>query len=74
MANKLERIAELVNLSFTYPMIGLQNRQGFENQFSLTLARSRRYGETGIIAYFDLDNLKEVNDRLGHGAGDYLVK
>jgi len=74
MANQLERIAELENLSFTDPMTGLLNRRGFEKQFSLTLARSRRYGETGIIAYFDLDNLKEINDRLGHGAGDDLVK
>jgi len=74
MANQLERIAELENLSFTDPMTGLRNRRGFENQFSLTLARYRRYGENGIIAYFDLDNLKKINDRLEHGAGDYLVK
>lgn len=74
IADQLERIAELENLSFTDPMTGLLNRRGFEKQFSLTLARSRRYGETGVIAYFDLDNLKEVNDRLGHGAGDELVK
>ena len=46
MANQLERIAELENLSSTDPMTGLLNRRGFENQFSLTLARSRRYGET----------------------------
>ena len=74
MAEQLERIAELENLSFTDPMTGLLNRRGFENQFRLTLARSRRYGEIGVIAYFDLDNLKEINDRLGHGAGDDLVK
>jgi diguanylate cyclase (GGDEF)-like protein len=74
IAEQRERIAELENLSFTDPMTGLLNRRGFENQFGLTLARSRRYGETGIIAYFDLDNLKEINDRYGHAAGDELVK
>lgn len=74
MANQLERIAELENLSFTDPMTGLHNRRGFEKQFSLTLARARRYGETGIIAFFDIDNLKEINDQFGHGAGDDLVK
>jgi diguanylate cyclase (GGDEF)-like protein len=73
MAEQRERIAELESLSFTDPMTGLLNRRGFEKQFSLALARSRRYGETGVIAYFDLDNLKEINDRLGHGAGDDLV-
>ena len=74
MAEQRERIAELENLSFTDPMTGLLNRRGFESQFSLTLARSRRYGEIGVIAYFDLDNLKDINDRLGHCAGDELVK
>ena len=74
MADQLERIAELENLSFTDPMTGLRNRRGFENQFGMTLARARRYGETGIIAYCDIDNLKEINDRFGHGAGDDLLK
>lgn len=74
LAAQLERIAQLEDLSFTDPMTGLRNRRGFENQFGMTLARSRRYGETGIIAYCDLDNLKDINDRYGHGAGDELVK
>lgn len=74
LARQLERIAELESLSVTDPMTGLLNRRGFEKQFGLALARSRRYGENGVIAYFDLDNLKEINDRLGHNAGDELVK
>ena len=74
MAAQRERIAELENLSYTDAMTALLNRRGFESQLHMTLARSRRYGETGIIAYCDLDNLKQVNDTLGHTAGDDLVK
>lgn len=74
MADQMQRIAELENLSFTDPMTGLLNRRGFDNQVRQALARSRRYGETGLVAYFDLDNLKEINDRYGHAAGDELVK
>lgn len=74
LAAQKERIAELENLSFTDPMTGLRNRRGFEHQFAMALARSRRYGETGVLAYCDLDNLKDINDRYGHGAGDELVK
>tara|TARA_R110000787_G_scaffold25320_5_gene71212 strand:+ start:371 stop:1105 length:735 start_codon:yes stop_codon:yes gene_type:complete len=74
MADQRQRIAELENLSSTDPMTGLLNRRGFEQGLATTLARARRYGEIGIIAYCDLDNLKRVNDGLGHAAGDALVK
>jgi diguanylate cyclase (GGDEF)-like protein len=74
MADQRERIAELENLSSSDSMTGLLNRRGFESQLNITLARARRYGETGLIAYCDLDNLKEVNDGFGHTVGDALLK
>jgi diguanylate cyclase (GGDEF)-like protein len=74
MADQRRRIAELENLSFSDPLTDLPNRRGFETQLGQALARARRYGEIGLIAYCDLDNLKEVNDSLGHAAGDKLVK
>lgn len=74
MADQRQRIAELENLSFTDPLTGLPNRRGFEAQLNQALARARRYGETGVIAFCDLDNLKEVNDSFGHCAGDSLIK
>lgn len=74
MAEQQSRVAELESLSSTDPMTGLLNRRGFEHELGIALARSRRYGEIGVIAYCDLDNLKTVNDALGHFAGDELVK
>lgn len=74
MMDQRERIAELENLSFSDPLTDLLNRRGFESHLHMALARARRYGETGVIAYCDLDNLKEINDTFGHSAGDELVK
>lgn len=74
MVDQRQRIAELENLSFTDPLTELLNRRGFESHLHMALARARRYGETGVIAYCDLDNLKDINDSFGHAAGDELVK
>jgi len=74
MAAQRERIAELESLSSTEPLTKLPNRRGFEGQFNRVIARARRYGETGVVGYCDLDNLKTVNDEFGHAAGDDLLK
>ncbi len=74
MANQMERIALLENLSFNDPVTGLLNRRGFTDHLSVVLARSRRYGEVGLIVYCDLDNFKSVNDAYGHAAGDDVLK
>lgn len=74
MADQRQRIVQLENLSSTDPLTGLLNRRGFENHLSLTLARARRYGETGAIAHLDLDDFKSVNDSYGHAAGDEVLK
>ena len=45
MANQMERIALLENLSFNDPLTGLLNRRGFTDHLGMILARARRYGE-----------------------------
>lgn len=74
IAAQRERIAELEDLSSTEPLTNLPNRRGFEGQFDRVIARARRFGETGVVGYCDLDNLKTVNDEYGHAAGDDLLK
>lgn len=74
MAEQRDKIAQLENLSFTDPMTGILNRRGFKTQLKTILARSRRYGEIGIVGFCDIDNLKQVNDTNGHNAGDELIK
>jgi diguanylate cyclase (GGDEF)-like protein/PAS domain S-box-containing protein len=66
------RIAEeLVYLGTHDPLTGLYNRSFFEEEMR-RLQSGRRYPVSILIG--DLDNLKEVNDRHGHAAGDELLK
>jgi diguanylate cyclase (GGDEF)-like protein len=74
LADQMQRIAQLESLSSTDALTGLLNRRGFETHLDLALARARRYGETGVVVYCDLDDFKGVNDRHGHVAGDELLK
>lgn len=74
LADQMQRITQLESLSATDPLTGLLNRRGFESHLALALARARRYGEAGAIIYCDLDHFKDVNDALGHPAGDEVLK
>jgi diguanylate cyclase (GGDEF)-like protein/PAS domain S-box-containing protein len=55
------------------PLTGLFNRRGFDREMSAHVARAQRYGVSGALLMFDLDNFKQHNDSYGHGAGDDLL-
>jgi diguanylate cyclase (GGDEF)-like protein len=74
LATQSEHLAYLESLSATDELTGLLNRRGFLKALEHALARSRRFGETGMVLYIDLDGFKSVNDRLGHGAGDTVLR
>jgi diguanylate cyclase (GGDEF)-like protein/PAS domain S-box-containing protein len=56
------------------PLTGLVNRRRFEEELDMRIAEARRYGSGGAVLMLDLDNFKYVNDALGHGAGDDLLR
>ena len=69
-----ERVAELVGhlrrSAITDPLTGLVNRRGFEEALERELARAQRSGAPVALVVFDLDHFKQLNDTLGHAAGD----
>jgi len=54
-------------------LTGLLTRRYFEDLFRRALDRALRYDEFFVIALFDLDGLKYVNDTFGHQAGDQML-
>jgi diguanylate cyclase (GGDEF)-like protein/PAS domain S-box-containing protein len=54
-------------------LTGLANRRAFGTQLGRELARERRYGGESSLLMIDLDGFKEINDTIGHAAGDLVL-
>lgn len=55
-------------------LTGLPNRRSFEAELSLALETAAASRQPLAVSFMDLDGFKEVNDTLGHEAGDTLLK
>ncbi|WP_317933105.1 EAL domain-containing protein [Halioxenophilus sp. WMMB6] len=65
---------ELKNLAFYDPLTGLPNRRFFRDHLNYRIAELSKAGGYVSVLMIDLDNFKDVNDSLGHDAGDFLLK
>lgn len=66
--------AELRHLADHDSLTGLLNRRRFRAELDQYVSFAARYGGRGAVMVIDIDGLKEVNDRLGHQAGDTLIR
>ena len=72
---------DLLHLSESYrsialrdPLTGILNRRGFVEAVRLELSRTWRNLQPFTIAFFDIDNFKDINDTYGHPHGDKLLQ
>ena len=61
-------------LALNDPLTGLANRRLFSDRMAMALVHARRNKTAMAVVYLDLDGFKKINDTLGHGAGDALLK
>lgn len=76
--HSLARVQDLTNevykLAALDPLTGLYNRRSGEQRLAEEISRATRYHRPLTILLIDLDGLKQTNDKLGHGAGDMVLK
>ena len=64
----------LRNLAMIDPLTGLYNRRAGEQRMEAEIARCSRKGDALTVLLLDLDKFKQINDTLGHAAGDLVLK
>lgn len=67
----LEVVSRAVGLD---PLTQLPNRMLFVDRFARAIASAKRRNEPLALLFVDLNNFKQINDTLGHGVGDQVLK
>jgi len=65
---------ELFNLAKVDGLTNIFNRRHFTTSLESEIDRARRYNREMSLILIDIDHFKNVNDTLGHRAGDYILK
>jgi diguanylate cyclase (GGDEF)-like protein/PAS domain S-box-containing protein len=68
------RIQELSDSAVSDPLTGLFNRRYLDAALAQQFAMYKRLGRRYGVIQMDIDTLKEINDRLGHAAGDEAIR
>jgi diguanylate cyclase (GGDEF)-like protein len=68
------RNVNLTHLASHDALTGIKNRSAFYDHLRQMIASAGRTSSRFALALFDLDGLKQVNDSLGHQAGDFFIR
>lgn len=64
------RLRELEELADFDPLIPIPNRRAFVRELNRMMRFNERYGTPSTLVFIDMNDLKKINDTLGHEAGD----
>ena len=70
LAETKNRLGELEQLADRDPLLNILNRRAFARELDKALAMIARHGMKASLVFIDLNDLKVINDTMGHGAGD----
>ena len=71
---KLAHAQRVEYLAYHDGLTGLPNRSMFSNLLTKSISEAHRYQRQLAVAFLDLDRFKQINDTLGHDAGDQLLQ
>ncbi|GFO59997.1 hypothetical protein GMST_23220 [Geomonas silvestris] len=74
VTRRSEREETIRHLALHDPLTDLPNRKLFMDFLALELAQARRNRRSLAVLFLDLDHFKQINDTLGHAAGDLLLQ
>ncbi|MEO0411500.1 MAG: GGDEF domain-containing protein [Pseudomonadota bacterium] len=67
------RLADLERLADTDTLAPVANRRAFVRELSKSISYAKRHNISASLLYFDVNDLKKVNDQMGHAAGDKVL-
>jgi len=71
---KVYYLSAIKDMGHIDTLTGIYHRRSFENQYLKEVERCKRYGHHLGLILVDIDNLKDINDKHGHPAGDDVLK
>lgn len=74
VAQQAEALRTLERLADQDAMVPVANRRAFLRELARMISFAERYDQPFSLIFLDINNLKQINDRLGHAAGDAVIR